>query len=85
MTLANLDIRRSRLRAVPKPQLRVVLKERGSEVWPDWSTELSPAELAQSAAKNKPSAVLKEAAGAVIYSVGLVILLMTLLSALHVR
>jgi hypothetical protein len=86
MTLARLENHRSRFKAVPKPGRKsAASRERVSDVWPDWSADLSAAELAKSVEKNRPSIVLREAAGAVIYSVGLVILLMAVLSVLHVR
>ena len=86
MTLARLENDRSRFRAVPKPRREsVASEERVSDVWPDWSTERSAAELAKGIEKNRPFTVLREAAGAVVYSVGLVILLMAVLSVLHVR
>jgi len=47
--------------------------------------EFSEADMANGVEKNRPSVVLREAAGAVVYSVGLVILLMAILGALHIR
>jgi hypothetical protein len=86
MSLARLENDHSRFRVVSKPRGEsVATEERASDVWPDWSTELSAAELAKGVEKNRPSIILREAAGAVIYSVGLVILLMAVLSVLHVR
>ena len=81
MTSARLQNDRSRFQVVPKPHRKVVASEdRVSDVWPDWSTERTPAELSKVVEKNRPSIVLLEAAGAVAYSVGLVILLMVVLS-----
>jgi hypothetical protein len=86
MTLARLEYDRGHLQVVPKPRRKSVPSgERVSDVWPDWSTQISAAELAEGEQKNRPSAVLREAAGAVICSVGLVILLIAVLSVLHVR
>jgi hypothetical protein len=86
MTLARLESDRSRFQAVPKPgRESVAFEERVSDVWPDWSMELSEEDLAKDVEKNRPSVVLREAAGAVVYSVGLVILLMAILSILHIR
>jgi hypothetical protein len=86
MTLARLENDRNRFKAIPKPgRESAASRERVSDAWPGWSTDLSAAELAKGAEKNRPSVVLREAAGAVIYSVGLVILLMTILSLLHAR
>jgi hypothetical protein len=86
MTLARLENDRSRFRAVPKPRREsAASEERVSDVWPDWSTERSAAELAKDIEKNRSFIVLREAAGAVVYSVGLVILLMAILSVLHIR
>jgi len=86
MTLARLESDRSRSQAVPKPcRESVASEERVSDVWPDWSMELSEADLAKGVEKNRPSAVLREAAGVVVYSVGLVILLMSILNVLHIR
>jgi hypothetical protein len=85
MTIATREDFRSR-EHVTTPRMRnVVSRERVSDVWPDWSTELSAAELAENVEKNRPSLVLREVAGAVVYSIGLVILLMAVLSVLHVR
>ena len=85
MTLASLETGRSRLYVVPssRPE-RVTPPDRVSDAWPDWSTELSDAELAKAARKNRTSVVLREAAGAVVFSVGLVILLMAVLGVLHI-
>jgi hypothetical protein len=84
MTLARLKYGPVRLHVVPKScRENVASKERVSDVWPDWSTELNAAELAKTIEKNRPSIVLREAAGAVAYSIGLVILLMVILSVLH--
>jgi hypothetical protein len=86
MSLARLDYDRGHLQVVPKPRRKSVASgERVSDVWPDWSTEFSAADLVEGAEKNRPFTVLREAAGAVIYSVGLVILLIAVLSALHIR
>jgi hypothetical protein len=86
MTLARLENDRSRFKAVPKPgRESAASRERVSDVWPDWSADLNAAELAEGVEKNRPSVILREAAGAVIYSVGLVVLLMAVLSVLHVR
>jgi hypothetical protein len=85
MTLANTYGRPARLHAVRKPDRNVPSKERDSDVWPDWSTELDASEIAKSTEKNKPATVLREAVGAILYSVGLVVLLMVVLGVLHVR
>lgn len=87
MTIATLEDFRSRVHAECRPRKSGgVSDERASDVWPDWSsTELSDIELTQMATKNKPSAILREAVGAVLYSVGLVILLMAVLGVLHIR
>lgn len=86
MTIATLEDFRSRVHAVQTPRKsNVVSEERDSDVWPDWSTELSQTELTKAVEKNRPSIVLREAVGAVLYSVGLVILLMAVLGVLHVR
>jgi hypothetical protein len=85
MSLANTYGRPAWLSAVPKPDQDLTSKERDSDVWPDWSTDLSTSEIAQSAEKNKPSAVLREAVGAILYSVGLVVLLMVIVTVLHAR
>jgi hypothetical protein len=55
-------------------------RERVSDVWPDWSSELSEVEIGKSAEKNKAATVLWEAVRAVAVSVGMVILLMAVLS-----
>jgi hypothetical protein len=55
-------------------------RERVSDVWPDWSSELSEVEIEKSAEKNKAATVLWEAVRAVAVSVGMVILLMAVLS-----
>lgn len=57
--------------------------QRLSDCWPDFSTELAEDRIKAAQQKNRPSAVLKEAVGAILYSVGLVILLMTLAQALR--
>jgi hypothetical protein len=76
----------SRFQAVPKlGRESVASEERVSDVWPDWSMELSEEDLARGVEKNRLSIVLWEAVGAVVYSVGLVILLMAILSVLHIR
>jgi hypothetical protein len=85
MSLANMHSRPTWLHAVPKPPQSPAPKERTSDVWPDLSTELSECELAKSAEKNRPSTIFGEAVGAVIYSVGLVVLLMAVLGAFHLR
>ncbi len=86
MSLARLENDRSRFRVVPQARRKSVASEdRVSDVWPDWSTERSPAELAKDVEKNRPATILREAAGAIAYSVGLVILLMAILGVLHVR
>jgi hypothetical protein len=86
MTLARLESDRSRLQVVPKlGRESVASEERVSDVWPDWSMELSEKDLAKGVEKNRLSIVLREAVGAVVYSVGLVVLLMTILSLLHIR
>jgi hypothetical protein len=85
MTLANTYGRPARLHAVSKPDYGVPPTERDSDVWPDWSTELDAAEIAKSTQKNKPATILREAAGAIAYSVGLVVLLMIVLGVLHIR
>jgi hypothetical protein len=85
MSLANSYGRPAWLYTVPKVEQSVTSTERESDVWPDWSTELSPFEIAKSAEKNRPSAVLREAVGAILYSLGLVVLLMAIVSVLHAR
>ena len=55
-------------------------RERVSDVWPDWSSELSEVEIEKSAERNKAATVLWEAVRAVAVSVGMVILLMAVLS-----
>lgn len=87
MTIATLEDFRSPVHAVPTARKSsVVSGERVSDVWPDWSsTELSDTELTKVAEKNRPSVVLREAVGAVLYSVGLVVLLMAVLGVLHIR
>jgi hypothetical protein len=86
MTLARLESDCSRFQAVPKlGRESVASEERVSDVWPDWSMELSEEDLARGVEKNRLSIVLWEAVGAVVYSVGLVILLMAILSVLHIR
>lgn len=52
------------------------VRERDSDCWPDFSSELSEDRLKASARKNRIGTVLVEILGAVAYSVGLVILLM---------
>ncbi len=59
--------------------------ERVSDAWPDFSTELSEAEIQVMIHKNRPARVLWQAARAVVYSVGLVVGLMALLAAFGVR
>jgi hypothetical protein len=56
---------------------KTAAKERVSDCWPDFGTALKDFELASAEAKNRPGTVLLQAMGAVIYSVGLVVLLMT--------
>lgn len=85
MSLANTYGRPAWLHAVPQPDKSVPPQERDSDVWPDWSSEMSAPEIAKSAEKNRPSAVLREAAGAILFSVGLVVFLMVIVSALHAR
>ncbi len=86
MTLAVLENFRSRPQPAPEPDRdRGLSQERNSDVWPDWSTEIGEAELASSAEKNRPSVILREAVGAVLYSSGLVMLLIAILSALPNR
>lgn len=86
MTLAFLEGHSAHIPVVPNARLESVrAQERDSDVWPAWSTELSPTELAEVARKNRLSKVLREIAGAVAYSVGLVVFLMAILSVLHVR
>jgi hypothetical protein len=83
MTLAILEGRSARPRMVPKAKVEgVCSNERDCDVWPEWSTERAPAELANAAEKNKLSKVLGEVAGAIAYSLGLVVLLMSALSVL---
>jgi hypothetical protein len=57
--------------------------ERRSDCWPDFSTGFSENEANIRQRENKPSIVLKEAAAAGLYAVGLVILLMVILRMLH--
>jgi hypothetical protein len=57
--------------------------ERCSDCWPDFSTEFSENEVNIRQRENKPGIVLKEAAAASLYAVGLVILLMGILRMLH--
>jgi hypothetical protein len=79
MTLALLEGRSARFHVVPEAQVESFRpKERDSDAWPEWSTELSPAELATAAEKNTPSKVFGEIVGAVAYSIGLVVLLIWL-------
>jgi len=87
MTLATLEEFRSKAPAASIARKSgVVSVERISDVWPDWSTtELSDTELTKVAEKNRPSVVLREAAGAILFSVGLVVLLMTVLGASYIR
>jgi hypothetical protein len=85
MTLAHSKSGLGRVQVVPKPPQDTVWPERDSDVWPDWSTDLSASELAKLVAKNKPSIVLLQASGAIIYSVGLVILLMLVFGEIHLR
>lgn len=58
-------------------------RQRLSDCWPDFSTELSEDKIEIAQRKNRPGAVLKEAIGAILYAVGLVVLLMTLVQLLH--
>lgn len=58
-------------------------RERLSDSWPDIGTTLSEEDIKLSAEKNKIGRVLGEALGAVVYSVGLVILLMIVLHLFH--
>jgi hypothetical protein len=77
MTLISLENNRQRFAAVPWSRRdTVVSKERVSDVWPDWATELNEGELTEVAEKNRPSVVLWEALRAIVISVGMVILLM---------
>jgi len=57
--------------------------QRLSDCWPDFSTDLSEDQIETAQQKNRPSAVLKEAVGAILYSIGLVVLLMTIVLALR--
>lgn len=50
-------------------------RERVSDSWPDYASELSDDDIKASARKNKFGRVLGEALGAVVYSIGLVALL----------
>ncbi len=86
MTIATLEDFRSTEHAVPASRKNsAVSNERVSDVWPDWSSKLGEADLTKAVGKNRPSVVLREAVGAVLYSVGLVVLLMAVLAVLHVR
>jgi len=80
MSLASLERPcRLPLSVVPKSRAREVAEERFSDAWPDFSTELSEAEIQAMAQKNRPAQILWQAIWAVIYSVGLVVGLMALL------
>lgn len=85
MSLANTYGRPAWLRAVPQPEQGAPPKERDCDAWPDWSSEMSASEIAKSTEKNRPIAVLLEAAGAILFSLGLVVFLMVVVSALHAR
>ena len=57
-------------------------RERLSDSWPDFAAELPDANIKDSAWKNRVGQVLGEALGAVVYSVGLVVLLIVVLELL---
>ena len=83
MAFANFEDRPASLQRLPRIHAASAARERGTDAWPDWSTDLNPQELDKMAQKNKPAIVLWEAAGIVLYSVGLVLLLMMFLGALQ--
>lgn len=59
--------------------------DRTSDVWPDFSTEVSDDRIAELVEKNRPSIILWEAVRAVAVSVGMVICLMAALNLLGLR
>lgn len=63
----------------------VDIPRRGGDNWPDVWPAPSEQEMKGIRQKNRLTTLLKEAAGAVVYSLGLVILLMTVLALLHAR
>jgi hypothetical protein len=72
--------------AIPRTEQRSrKSRERISDVWPDFSTELGDDRIEKQAEKNKPSIVLWEAVRAVMVSVGMVSGLMVVLDLLGVR
>lgn len=84
MTVARLENGCSCFDAVPKPRRESVASKEGiSDAWPDWSAEVSAAELAKTAEKNRPALVLWEAVRTIVTSVGMVVLLMAILGVLH--
>jgi len=88
MTYARLEFGHFRLHAVPKPETQresAASKDRVSDVWPDWSAEVSETELTKAAEKNRPTVVLWEAVRTIVISVGMVVLLMAVLGVLHLR
>ena len=87
MALANFkDECAHQFHAIPRPGVRDRRStDRVSDVWPDFSTELSDDRIEEQVEKNKPSIVLWEAARAVVLSVGMVIALMVVLDLLGIR
>ena len=86
MTFASLERGYHRLlHPVPKTRQQELAQEHISDAWPDFSTELSEAEIRVMVEKNRPASVLWQAMWVVVYSVGLAVGLMVLLAALGVR
>jgi hypothetical protein len=87
MNFANLEyqsIRLSRAHSAPRRGTGAPpSSEHGSDFWPDISTELATDERDIARQKNTPAILLKEAVGAVLSSIGLVIFLIAVLQVFH--
>jgi hypothetical protein len=62
-----------------------VFTERFSDCWPDWSTPLTQSDLAEAAARNRPSEVFAQVGKAVAAIVGLVLLVHAALLVFHLN
>jgi hypothetical protein len=61
------------------------LARRGGDNWPDVWPAPSEQDMKRIRQKNRLTTIMKEAAGAVVYSVSLVVLLLALLALFHAR
>jgi hypothetical protein len=71
--------------AAPKAREQKQAQEHIFDAWPGYSTELSEAEIKMVVHNNRLAVVLREATRAVVISVGMVVGLLVLLTALGVR